>query len=165
MKLHRDVRILGGIILGLIALVAIIKLGSYCYTSRVVARARVRGLFPTAEAAMRQRIAENYTDIQRVTIFYAGPNASDGKDPHVWYVTAEVRAASRADGSDMGKHGCDAPGSFFLQTQEGWFYVPEGAFPGLLGKWMQKYGLAGPGQPEPAINLHTSRQHRFCQSD
>jgi hypothetical protein len=143
MKLHMDARIFGGIVLGWIVLVGIIKLGGYCYATRMVARAHARGLYSTAEAAMRQLIAENFTDIQRVTIFYAGPNGSDGNDPHVWYVIAEVHAASRADGSDMGKHGCDAPGTFFLQTREGWFHVPEGAFPRLLGKWMRKYGLAG----------------------
>ena len=165
MKLHRNVRQLGGILLALIIMVGLFNLFTYGYTTLVVNRARVRGLYPTAEAAMLQRIAENYEGIQRVTIFYAGPNARYGSDPHVWYVTAEVRANNRADGSALGDHNCDAPGSFFLQTHGGWFYVPEGAFPGMLGKWMQKYDLAGPGQSLPSTNLHSNRSYRFCQSD
>lgn len=165
MKLHRNIRQLGVILLALIIMMGIFKLFTFGYTTLVVNRARVRGLYPTAEAAMRQLIQEKYVDIQRVTIFYAGPNAGDGSDPHVWYVIAEVRAKNRTDGSLLGDHNCDAPGTFFLQTHDGWFYVPEGAFPGMLGKWMQSYDLAGPGQSVPSIDLINKRPYRFCQYD
>jgi hypothetical protein len=165
MKLHKDVRILGVIVLGVITILGILRITTYCYTAQVVSRARENGLYPTAEAAMQQLIFENYDDIERVKIFYAGPNNRDGSDPHVWFVIAEVHAKIRADGSTLGEHNCDAPGTFFLQTHDGWFHVPEGAFPGMLGKWMQSYGLAGPGQAVPSINLHNNRPYRYCQYD
>jgi hypothetical protein len=163
MKLHKDARQLGVIVLGLIIMVGLFHLFTYGYTTLVVRQARARGLYPTAEAGMLQRIAENYEGIKRVTIIGAGPNA--GVDPHVWYVTAEVRADKRADGHPLGDHNCDAPGSFFLQTHGGWFYVPEGAFPGMLGKWMLKYNLAGPGQSVPSTDLLNNRPYRYCQYD
>ena len=146
-------------------MVGIYKIATYYYTTQVIARARERGLYPTAEAGMRQLISKDYDDIQDVTIFYAGPNARGGKDPYVWFVIAEINKKNRADGLALGEHHCDAPGTFFLQTHDGWIHVPEGAFPQLLGKWMPAYDLAGPGQAVPSINLHNNQPYRFCQYD
>jgi hypothetical protein len=113
-------------------------------------RAHSKGVYPSAEQGM----------IARIDILYAGPNSSD-RQPHVWYVIAEVRAASQADGSAMTRHGCSAPGSFFLQSKEGWMFVPENDFPVLLGFWMGVFGQAGPGQVTP---LATSQLGLFCRS-
>ncbi len=165
MKRLTGSRLILGIALGFCALFALACAGARAYTSLWVNRALAGGVFPTAEAGMRALIENSYTDIRRIDILYSGPNSAGGKQPHVWYVIAEVRAASRADGSAMGKNSCDAPGSFFLQTHAGWFHVPEGAFPVLLGSWMSAFGLAGPGQNTPAIDRTSPSQARFCLTE
>jgi hypothetical protein len=101
---------------------------------------------------MRSRLNEHYTGIKRIDVLYAGPNSFDGTRPHIWYVIAEARAASRVDGASLGHQGCDAPGSYFLQTEEGWVWVPEGAFPGIVGFWMDVFGMAGPGLSTPSTD-------------
>ena len=164
MDRHRNLRnILIGI-LAIFAFFAVVRFAGWCYVSSVVARALSHGVYPTAEEAMRQFLEKNYIDITRIDILSAGPNSFDGSNPHVWYVIAEVRASRRADGSDMGENGCDAPGSFFLQTHEGWFEVAEGAFPGLLGHWMSDFGLAGPGQSTPSVRFANRPTDKICQS-
>lgn len=37
-------------------------------------------------------------------------------------------------------------GSYFLDTPDGWIYLPEGRFPGVVGYWMEVLGRAGPGE-------------------
>ncbi len=125
---------------------------SLIYTTSQLALARSDGAYPSAEEGMRALIARGYRNVQDVEIHYAGPNSSDGSQPHVWYVMAEVWAQSRADGSPVG-HGVrlsDNPGSFFLETKEGWVHVPEGALPELVGFWMKVFGLAGQGSAVPS---------------
>lgn len=147
-----------------VALLAASKLIGWGYVTWQVRRGIARGVYPTAVEAMKAMLAENYRGITRLTISSAGPNASDGSQPHVWYVIAEVHAATYADGTPVRHNGCDAPGSFFLQTQAGWFWVSEGAFPGLLGKLMVEYGLAGPGQATPAVPAPRGSV-KYCQPD
>lgn len=165
MKSLRGVRLILVFILAFCAIVIAAKFAARFYTSSKVAHALSTGVFPTAEEGMRQLLKESYTGITRINILYAGPNSPDGSQPHVWYVIAEIRAAMRADGSKMGKNECDAPGTFFIQTHEGWFRVSEGAFPELLGHWMSDFGLAGPGQSTPSIDQIGPGQTKFCQPD
>ena len=112
---------------------------------------------------MIARAEQNYTADRQVKILYAGTNSFDGTKPHVWYVIAEIRASARADDSALGHNSCDAPGSFFLQTKEGWVHVPEGAFPGFMGFWMEMFGWAGEGQATPSTNWAPDQPSRFCQ--
>jgi hypothetical protein len=115
--------------------------------------------------AMLALVDRAFVATSRVDMLYAGPNSFDGSQPHIWYVIAEVRADRRADGSALGPHGCDAPGSYFLHTKEGWIHVPEGAFPGFIGFWMSVFGQAGPGQSKPSTDWAPSQPARFCQAD
>jgi hypothetical protein len=112
---------------------------------------------------MLAMLDENYMPDRDVKILYAGTNSFDGRRPHIWYVIAEVRASARADGSEMGRNGCDAPGSFFLQTKEGWVHVPEGAFPGFMGFWMDVFDMAGKGQAAPSTNWVEGQPAQFCK--
>jgi hypothetical protein len=161
---HRGIRVVLVIILAFFAFFMVVEFAGWCYASLQVAHARSHGFYPTAEEAMRQFLEKNYIDITRIDILSAGPNSFDGSNPHVWYVIAEVRASRRADGFDFGENGCYAPGLFFLQTHEGWFYVPEGAFPVLLGHWMSDFGLAGPGQSTPSVRFANRPTDKICQS-
>lgn len=135
------------------------------YTSVQLNVARTRGVYSSPEAGMIARTEKYYTAEREVKILYAGTNSFDGSKPYIWYVIAEVHAPARADGSEMGHNGCDAPGNFFLQTNDGsWVFVPEGAFPGFMGFWMGVFGWAGEGQATPSTNWAPNQPARFCQS-
>ncbi len=148
------------IVLGILA--AIVPL-AWIYTSVQLASARSKGVYSSPEQGMQAIIVKGYTADRSVKILYAGTNSFDGSQPHIWYVIAQVRASARADGSALGKNGCDAPGLFFLQTKEGWVFVPEGAFPGFIGFWMKAFGTAGPGQSAPSTNWAPDQPAKFCQ--
>jgi hypothetical protein len=134
----------------------------WSYTSIQLAHASARGVYDSAEEGMRSRLQEQYEGIEQIDVLYAGTNSFDGSRPHIWYVIAEVRARSRADGSSLGENGCDAPGSFFLQTKEGWVWMSEGWFPQSVGFWMDVFGMAGPGQSTPSTDWSPSQPARFC---
>ena len=125
--------------------------------------ARSKGVYPTAEQGMLANVDKHYSADREVKILYAGTNSFDGSWPYIWYVIAEVRATSHADGSELGRNGCDAPGSFYLQTKEGWVHVSEGAFPEFIGFWMNLFGMAGEGQSAPSTNWAPDQNPRFCQ--
>ncbi|MFZ5911643.1 MAG: hypothetical protein ACOYYU_16635 [Chloroflexota bacterium] len=112
---------------------------------------------------MMANIEKHYSDDREVKILYAGPNSFDGSQPHVWYIIAEVRASSRVDGSELGRNGCDAPGSYYLETKDGWVYMPEGAFPDFIGFWMKVFDLAGEGQSMPSTDWEAGQPTQFCQ--
>jgi hypothetical protein len=156
MKVIRRLLLALGIILACIAL-------SWVYTTVQLNIARSKGLYASAEQGMLAVIDDHYPPDRSAKILYAGTNSFQGRQPHIWYVIAEVRAASRADGSELGHNGCDAPGLFFLQTKDGWVFVPEGAFPGFMGFWMKVFDLAGPGQSTPSIEWSPDQNPRFCQ--
>jgi hypothetical protein len=142
----------------------VVIFSGWAYTTAKLTLARSEGVYASAELGMRTRLERAYVGISRLDILYAGPNSFDGSQPHVWYVIAEVRARTRAGGSGLGVSGCDAPGSFFLETADGWVHVPEGAFPEVVGFWMRVFGLAGPGQTTPSTDWGPSQPSRFCLS-
>ena len=125
---------------------------SWAYTTAKLRLAHLEGVYLSAEEGMLARIARGYAPPYEVEITYAGTNSFDGGSPHVWYVIACVWAERRSDGSPVGSktHDYDQPGSFFLDTKDGWVHMSEGAFPGFIGFWMKVYGLAGPGASEPS---------------
>ena len=156
MKLSRRWLLVLGI---LIAIVPV----SWAYTSIQLSIARSKGVYASPEQGMLALIDQNYAPDKTVKILYAGPNSRNGSNPHVWYVIAEVRASARADGSDMGSNGCDAPGSFFLQTKDVWVHVPEGAFPGFVGFWMDVFQMAGDGLATSTTPWVPGQEPDFCQ--
>jgi hypothetical protein len=125
------------------------------YTSVQLQMARAQGIYASAEEGMRDRVARSYRAVERMEIRYAGPDSFAGIQPHVWFVIAEVWAEARGDGVPVGSAGrsSDIPGSFFLETREGWVHVPEGAFPEVVGLGMSLFGLAGEGSPVPSHPL------------
>jgi len=143
--------------------IGVILFCSWIYTTSQLRDAREDGIYSSAEEGMRDRIAKSYVEPERYQIISAGTNSFDGRYPHVWYVIACVRGGHRVDGSPTGskKHDYDQPGSFFLNTKDGWVYMPEGAFPELIGFWMDVFGLAGPGSSQPTHDWEFSPQ-RDC---
>lgn len=156
MKIVRWVLSAVGVCVGLVVF-------GWAYTSVQLANASAKGVYATPEQGM-QALADTYYAADReVKILYAGTNSLDGNNPHVWYVIAEVRASARADGSEMGVNGCDAPGSFFLQTKAGWVHVSEGAFPTFMGFWMKLFGWAGEGNATPSTDWGADKPSQFCR--
>jgi hypothetical protein len=136
---------------------------SWLYTNMVIRNARADGVYPSAEAGMLALMDKHYPPDHEVEIFYAGPNDNYGNNPYVWYVIAEVHASARADGSELGRNGCDNPGTFFLQLKDGsWVHVGEGFFTTFMTSWMKTFDLAGEGQSTPSTDLlHGPTQ--FCR--
>ncbi len=148
--------------IGVVALVPLFFVCSWVYAASQLALAKNEGIYSTPEEGMLAHADRHYSADRDVKI-WAGTNSFDGSKPHVWYVTAEIHATSRADGSELGHNGCDAPGSYYLQTKEGWVHVSEGAFPGFIGFWMKVYGWAGEGQSTPSTNSAPDQPKRYCQ--
>jgi hypothetical protein len=156
MKHLRRLLITLGIIIAIVSF-------SWIYTTIQLNSARSKGVYNTPEQGMQALAEKYYTADRDVKILYAGTNSIDGSKPYIWYVIAEVRATARADGSDLGVNGCDAPGSFFLQTKAGWVHVPEGAFPTFMGFWMKVFDMAGEGQSTPSTDWGADKPEHFCQ--
>ena len=133
------------------------------YTALTVASARAKGEFDSAEAGMLALADKNYASDHTVKIWSARPDSHAGKNPYVWYVIAEVRASSRADGSALGHNGCDAPGTFFVQLKDGkWVHIPEGLFIVFTPSLLDTFGFAGEGEITPTTDLINGPM-RFCQ--
>ena len=123
--------------------IPIVAAGSWAYMALTLKAARREGVYAAPEDGIRARVEKSWIDVQRVEIDYAGPNARDGSQPHVWFVTAKVWAARRGDGQPVSARGYDLAGSFFLRLQDGWVHVPEGRLPQLVGRLMTLYGYEG----------------------
>jgi hypothetical protein len=155
-------RLVSGAVIAL-ALLTLMLLFAWKYTHVVIANARAQGEYASAEEGMLALMDESYSPDHTVKIYSAGPDAHDGRNPYVWYVIAEVRASSRADGSQLGHNGCDAPGTFFVQLKDGkWVHVPEGLFILFVPSWLDRFGFAGKGQSTPTTDLIEGPM-RFCQ--
>lgn len=150
--------------LSLFALIAWLIFVAWFYTTIQLSFARGQGIFPSAEEGMIAILRRGYAEDADIKILHAGPNLHNGEQPYVWYVIAEVRASARADGSDLGHNGCDAPGSFFVETREGWVPVGELVFPHVLAFWMNVFGLAGQGVSASSTDWAPGQPSRFCQS-
>ena len=156
-------RILRGALLSL-AVILLCIASAGVYTAVQLNAAQARGVYSSPEAGMIASAEKYYSADREVKILYAGTSSFDGTKPYIWYVIAEIHAAARADGTEMGHNGCDAPGNFFLQTKDGnWVQVPEGAFPGFMGFWMEVFGWEGEGQSTPSTNWAPDQPAGFCQ--
>ena len=131
------------LVMAALAYAILIPACAYGYTVFQLGLGRLEGVYPSAEAGMRARLEQSYIGIQRIEIDHAGPNAFDGSNPHIWFVTARVWADRRADGHALHPNGNDYPGSFFLKVHDGWIYRPEGSFPTLIGFFMKVFHLEG----------------------
>jgi hypothetical protein len=116
---------------------------SYLHMVVTLEKAKREGVYATPEEGMRARVTKSWISLESVEIQYAGPNARDGSNPHVWFVVAQVRAASRASGAAVSPRGYDSAGSFFVRVQDGWVHIPEGQLPELVGHLMRLFHYAG----------------------
>lgn len=126
-------------------------------------RARAQGEYANPEQGLLAIMDKSYSPDHTVKIYSAGPDAHDGSKPYVWYVIAEVRASSRADGSALGRNGCDNPGVFFIQLKDGkWVHVPEGILTTFMLGWLEPMNLVGEGEVTPSTDLIRGPM-QFCR--
>lgn len=130
--------------MALIALASLIGAGPLVYTKSQLALAKRGGIYATPEEAVLANIGENVGEARVVKIegLYAGPNWWDGRLPHVWFGGARVWLDRVPTGYRRDNY---SAGSYYIRVEEGWIHVPEGAFPGFIGRMMELYNLEGAG--------------------
>ena len=144
MKTHvKALVILGALALLFVQLAPCVVASAWVYTVGTLAAAKREGVYATPAEAMQARVRRSWIGVERVEVVRAGPNAFDGSNPHVWFVTAKVWAARRGDGKPIGQKGYDLAGSFYVQVKDGWVHVSEGRIPELLGACMKFFDYWG----------------------
>ena len=152
------------IIVGIIAVIVGFTVWSWFFTTRRLNAARSMGVFPSPSGGMLTLVQSEYVGIQEARIVHAKQETFPiGGGPHIWYVIACVWADSRADGSPVGSatHDFDAPGSYFVDTKEGWLLMPETSSPIFIGFWMPIFDMAGDDRAQP-FHDPSSEPKRIC---
>ncbi len=147
----------GLIAICIFAIALCFTLWSWTFTTSRLNSARSIGIFSSPSEGMLSIVHSGWTGIQEVKIVHAEQETAFGGGPHVWYVVACVFADPRADDSPVGAstHNFDSPGSYFVNTKDGWVLMPEASLPLFVGFWMRIFSLAGEGDgqviDEPCI--------------
>jgi hypothetical protein len=137
-------RRLFGAVLVLLALASLVAIGPLVYAKSQLALAKRGGIYATPEEAVIAHISEDWGGARVVKIegLYASPNRGDGRLPHVWFGGATVWLDRVPAGYHRDNY---SAGSYYIRVEEGWIHVPEGAFPGFIGRMMELYHLEGAG--------------------
>lgn len=137
---------------------------SWLFVTHELNQARAQGVYDNPEQGLQELVDKDYAPDHTMKIYYAGPNEDNRTKPYVWYVIAEVHASARADGSALGRNGCDNPGVFFIQLKDGrWVHVPEGILTTFMLEWPDRFDLVGEGQSAPSTDLLHDRPAQFCR--
>ncbi len=92
------------------------------YSKTELSRLRRGRLYASPVEGMIDKISKDYQGIERIEIVSAGSEYFDD----LWFVVANVWAERRLDGGGFEERDYDNPGSFFLEVEGGWAFVPEG---------------------------------------
>jgi hypothetical protein len=150
------VKVLFGLLGSLALILAVIAAINFImprYTIAALERARSRGVYETPQQGVIALANRSFCGVERVEIEQAATNSFDGSNPHVWFVLYRVYARSHTPcdpahpGPAMYHQTYENGGVFYLNVKDGWVWVPEEAFPEVIGNWMKKLDLAGPGNP------------------
>jgi hypothetical protein len=125
-----------------VALTVFFVLATWGYAKGHLAVAKARGVYPTPEEAILARFSEGWGGANVVSIkhVHAGPNDPNRSQPHIWFGGADVYLDRIPQG---GRRTHYVTGSFYVRVEDGWVYMPEGAFPPYVGWVMSLYGLEG----------------------
>jgi hypothetical protein len=135
----------------ILAVIAVFTIIITLHTISSLKWARSQGVFDTPQQGVISRVYHYYCGVESVEIKQAGTNSFDGSNPHVWFVIYRVIARSRIPcdpeeaGTDPFHKISEGGGIFWLNTKDGWVYMPEGRFPQVIGFGMKILDLAGPG--------------------
>ncbi len=124
------------------ALIILYFIGIYFYASARIAQAMEWGVFPTVEDAAIGVYSQGFGGAQVENIYHVdcGPNDPDDWRPYIRFCTATVVMDRVPKGYDRTTF---LPGGFFVQLQDGWVWMPEGAFPGFVVRVMEMYHMEG----------------------
>jgi hypothetical protein len=144
--------------------ILIFVFGAWFFTTTRLNAARSLGIFPSPAEGMLALIQPGYTQIIEARIMTVMQETAPGGGPHVWFVTACVWADSRVDGSKVGsaRYDFDFPGSYFVNTPEGWVLMPETSMPLFVGFWMDVFDLAGDHTAQPYRDPAAGQSRSVC---
>jgi len=126
-----------------LALLVLLNYGcSYAYAVARIAQSKSLGVYPTIEEAVIGIHGQGFggAQVKSITSINCGPNEPNGQLPFVWFCTARVKMDRNPDGYNKSEW---LAGNFYIHMQEGWVYMDEGAFPGFVGRVMERYNLEG----------------------
>ena len=128
--------------MGIVALVPIFFGCLWIYAASQLALAKNDGVYPTVEEAVIAINSRGWggAKVIRIENVHAEPNRFDGSQPHVWFGGATVQFDRIPQG---GHRDWELAGSFYIHIRDGWVFVPEGAFPELIGSVMELYHMEG----------------------
>jgi len=114
----------------------------YTYAVVRITQARHQGVYPTAEAAAIATYSQGFggAEVRSIDVINCGPNEPSGRPAFIWFCTALVTMDQAPSGYERSTF---LNGSFFIQLQDGWVFMPEQAFPELVGHAMSFYHLEG----------------------
>lgn len=136
------------LLLALLLLIPVFLAGPWAYAVARLEMAKREGVYASPEEAVRTRAAAvEGLEVESLKMIYSGPNDHDGELPHVWFAGADV--IYDRPHPYTGRRTVSI-GSFYIQVEDGWVLVPEGAFPTLIGRLMAIYHLEGVGAGAPA---------------
>lgn len=134
----------GLFLLGLLLVIVLPVGGSWAYAVAQLELAKRSGIYASPEAAIKAwaggaaaEVGGKVEEIQMVV------DSAHGDLSHVHFAGANVifdRPPSYTDRRRV------STGTYYIRVEEGWVQVGEGAFPPLIGRLMEIYGLEGVGK-------------------
>ena len=126
----------------LIALVPLFLGCSWGYARSQLALAKAGGIYATPEEAIIANNSQGWggASVVKLENVRAEPNNPNGKQPHIWFGHAEVYLDRVPEGFNRSQY---SSGTFYVHVQDGWVYMPEGAFPEFVGWAMNVFNLEG----------------------
>ena len=125
-----------------VALIILYFVGIYFYATARIAQARGWGVYPTVEEAAMGVYSHGFGGAQVKNIYHVdcAPNDPNDWRSYIRFCTATVVMDRIPDGYHRSTF---LNGGFFVQLQDGWVWMPEGAFPGFVVRVMELYHMEG----------------------
>ncbi len=133
------------IVLGVVSLIPLFFVSIWLYATSQIALAKHEGVYPSPEEAVVSRLSRGKggAEVVKLEGVRASINQHDGSQPHVWFGGARVYLDRIPLGGTRDNY---SAGSYYIQVEDGWVHMPEGAFPDFVGWVMELYGLEGVGE-------------------
>jgi hypothetical protein len=133
------------IVLAVVSLIPLFFVSIWLYAISQIALAKQEGVYPSPEEAVVSRLSQGWggAEVVKLEEVRANINQHDGSQPHVWFGGARVYLDRIPLGGTRDNY---SAGSYYVQVENGWVHIPEGAFPVFIGWVMELYGLEGVGE-------------------
>jgi hypothetical protein len=119
--------------------------GAPAYAASQIAQAKSRGVYPSPEEAFAASMPApgwTYQGARMVNLTNVQCQVNDrlGRLPFVWFCMGVMHYDRIPSGHTSME---SSPGGYVLNVSGGWVWMPEGAFPELVGRIMEKYHMEG----------------------